>query len=47
MSFSHHSGDLLALSQATGIGKVRLHDVHAANGQRILEIVHGEQAILQ
>ena len=39
-----HGGDLLALGQAAGMGKVRLHDVHAANGQQTLEIVLGEQA---
>lgn len=39
-----HGGNLLALGQATGMGKVRLHDVHAANGQQTLEIVLGEQA---
>ena len=39
-----HGGDLLALGQAAGMGKVRLHDVHAANGQQTFEIVLGEQA---
>ena len=38
-----HGGDLLALGQAAGMGKVRLHNVHAANGQQTLEIVLGEQ----